>query len=93
MTIIYGAKQVLAGFLTPGDLVLIVSYVKDMWKPVRRIAKTAGDLSKDVASIERIAEILNVEPEIKDAPDAKTAMQEIVDFFQHFSAKKRKAAL
>jgi ATP-binding cassette, subfamily B, bacterial len=69
-TVIYGAHQVLNGILLPGDLVLIVGYVKDMWKPVRRIAKTAGDFSKNLASLERVAEILDIEPEIQDSPDA-----------------------
>ena len=34
-----------------------------------------------------------LESEFKDASDAQVAFTEIVDFFQHFSAKKKRAAL
>ncbi|HZM69654.1 MAG TPA: ABC transporter transmembrane domain-containing protein [Candidatus Cryosericum sp.] len=81
-TVLYGAHKVLTGVLLPGTLILIVGYVKDMWKPFRRIAKTAGDLSKGFASVERIAEILDIEPEIQDPPDAIEAgvLQGAIEF-------------
>lgn len=68
--VLYGAHRVVNGALMPGDLVLIVSYIKDMWKPIKKMAKTAGDLSKGLVSAERVAEILDTEPEIQDLPDA-----------------------
>ena len=34
--VLYGANRVLNGELMPGELVLVVGYVKDMWKPIRK---------------------------------------------------------
>jgi ABC-type multidrug transport system fused ATPase/permease subunit len=41
-----------------------------MYKPLRGLAKLATDFSKAAASSERISEVLDLEPEIQDAPDA-----------------------
>jgi len=68
--ILYGSFQVLAGQMTPGDLIIFVAYVQTMYKPVRSLARFSTKFSKAAASAERIGEILAVEPEIKDKPSA-----------------------
>ncbi len=68
--VLYGSFQVLAGSLTPGDLLIFAAYVQSMYKPVRGLAKLSTKFSKAVASAERIGEVLAVEPEIQDSPDA-----------------------
>jgi len=69
----WGARRVLAGALTPGDLLVFIAYLKNLHKPVRRIAQLAVQSSKALASAERVAQILRTEPEIRDAPDAIAA--------------------
>jgi ATP-binding cassette subfamily B protein/subfamily B ATP-binding cassette protein MsbA len=41
-----------------------------MYKPVRNLAKLSTDFSKATASADRLAEVLEIEPEVKDSPDA-----------------------
>jgi len=68
--VLFGALQVLDGALMPGELLVCVSYVTNMYKPIRSLAKLATKLSKAAVSIDRIAEIFEVEPAIRDVPDA-----------------------
>jgi ATP-binding cassette subfamily B protein len=68
--ILYGSLQVLAGRMTPGDLLIFAGYAQTMYRPVRQMAKLSTRFSKAMASAERIGEILEVEPEIQDKPDA-----------------------
>jgi ATP-binding cassette subfamily B protein/subfamily B ATP-binding cassette protein MsbA len=68
--VLFGAFQVLKGRMLPGELVLIVGYLTNMYKPIRQLARLSTDFSKAMASAERVSEILEIEPEIKDRPDA-----------------------
>src|SRR5437763_4934387 len=71
--VLFGAFQVLKGRMLPGDLVLVVGYLTNMYKPIRQLAKLSTDFSKAMASAERVSEILDIEPEIVDLPDALPA--------------------
>ncbi|MGH3147610.1 MAG: ABC transporter ATP-binding protein [Rubrobacter sp.] len=73
--ILVGSLQVLAGRMTPGDLLLFTSYVQSMYKPVRNLARLSNKYSKAVVGAERINELLEVEPEIRDEPNAVEASQ------------------
>src|SRR5437870_11094655 len=68
--VLFGALQVLKGKMLPGDLVLVVAYLNNLYKPLRGLAKQSTDFSKAMASAERISEVLDLEPEIQDRPDA-----------------------
>jgi len=68
--VLFGTLQVLNGTMLLGELVLAVSYLTSMYKPMRTLARLSTDFSKAMASVERISEILDVEPEIQDRPDA-----------------------
>ena len=68
-----GALRVLHGQLTPGELVVYVSYLKGAFKPMRDVAKYTGRIAKAAASGERILAVLACEPEITDRPGAVEA--------------------
>ncbi len=70
ITILVGSWGVLKGSMTPGELLVFVSYVNAIYKPIRGSARLSATLSKAVVSAERISDILEVEPEIQDSPDA-----------------------
>ncbi len=70
--VLVGGFEVLLGRLTPGDVLVFISYVTNMYKPLRTMARTASQISKASVSAERISEILNTEP---DAPDLPTARE------------------
>lgn len=71
--VLFGAFQVLKKAMTPGDLFVFTSYLANMYKPIRNMAKLSTKFSKALVSAQRIAEILEIEPEIHDLPDAIAA--------------------
>src|SRR5947207_6240700 len=68
--VLFGALEVLRGRMMPGELVLVVGYLTNMYRPMRSLAKLSTDFSKAMASADRISEVLDAEPEIQDRPDA-----------------------
>jgi ATP-binding cassette, subfamily B, bacterial len=65
-----GARQVLGGGLSPGDLIVFVSYLRTAFKPLRQLAKYVGQMAKALASGDRVLELLHTVPEIRDGPNA-----------------------
>ena len=72
--VLFGALQVAHGRMLPGDLVLVASYLTGMYRPLRSLAKLSTNFSRAAASAERLSEVLNLEPEIRDRPDAIEAV-------------------
>jgi ATP-binding cassette, subfamily B, bacterial len=70
ITVLVGAQQVLAGRLTPGELLIFLAYVGNLYKPVRDIGRLSAKFSSAAVSAQRVGEILDIEPDIDDAPDA-----------------------
>lgn len=68
-----GARRVLAGALTPGELVVFLTYLKTGLKPLRDLAKYTGRLAKAGASGERIIDLLDTSPDIVDGSWARPA--------------------
>ncbi len=54
-----GVVSVADGRITPGDLVVVVSYTNKLYKPLKDIAKQASRAARAMARLERIAEILS----------------------------------
>jgi ATP-binding cassette, subfamily B, bacterial len=66
-----GAHQVLTGKLTIGALTIFLAYLKDMYQPVQNIAQNLKELSSARAGLDRVFAVLDVQPDIRDAPDAR----------------------
>src|SRR5690554_1765558 len=50
--------------MTPGDLVIFLTYLKTSMKPLRDLAKYTGRIARAAASGERVADLLDARPEI-----------------------------
>jgi ATP-binding cassette, subfamily B, bacterial len=61
-----GARSVLAGHLTPGDVLVFSAYLRGMYTPVRQLAKLAGVAGRGQAAAERVAEILDADEAIPE---------------------------
>lgn len=66
-----GVHQVLARRITPGELLLFVSYLRAMQSPVRQLAKLSYSVTKGTAGLERIQELLARTPDVADRPGAR----------------------
>ncbi|HYX27279.1 MAG TPA: ABC transporter ATP-binding protein [Pyrinomonadaceae bacterium] len=69
----YGARLVLAGSLTSGELLVFLLYLGKMYKPMRELSKMTDTISKADVGWERIREVLENETQVRDAPGAKSA--------------------
>jgi ATP-binding cassette, subfamily B, bacterial len=66
-----GGWRVLAGGMTPGDLVIFLTYLKTAMKPLRDLAKYTGRIARAAASGERVATLLDEPAEIADSADSR----------------------
>ncbi len=66
----FGGPKVVQGEITLGTLVAINGYVLMLAAPVQRLGNIVNMTAEALASADRIFEILDTEPEIRDAPDA-----------------------
>ncbi len=69
----YGARLVLGGTLTPGELLVFLLYLGKMYKPMRELSKMTDTISKAQVGWERIREVLENEMQVRDLPRAKRA--------------------
>jgi ATP-binding cassette, subfamily B, bacterial len=68
-----GVQLVLQRTITPGDLLVFTTYLKVAFKPMRQLAKYTGQISKATASGERIVDLLDTVPEVRDLRGATEA--------------------
>jgi ATP-binding cassette subfamily B protein len=66
-----GARQVQAGALTVGNLVLVMAYLQQLYEPLQTISKKAGSLQASLASAERVFSMLDRPPDLVEAPHAR----------------------
>ena len=67
----YGGREVIVGNLTSGSLIAFLVYTVNISNPVKRLGQVYGSIQRAVAAAERVFDVLDLEPEIQDAPDAQ----------------------
>ncbi len=88
LTVLLGAREVMAGRLSPGELLIFMAYVGSLYKPVRDLGRLSAKLSRAGVSAQRVADILDIAPDADDEPDALDLRQpagDIVFEDVHFS--------
>jgi ATP-binding cassette subfamily B protein len=66
----FGGQQVLGSVLAIGDLVAFTQYTTSYLDPIQNISTFYGEIQSALASAERIFVVLDISPEVKEAPDA-----------------------
>ena len=69
----YGARLVMSGALSTGQLIIFLLYLGKTYKPMRDLSKMTNTVSKATVSFERIQELLDMESRVRDMPGARTA--------------------
>lgn len=67
-TLWFGTTEVIAGRLTPGELIVFVTYMQSFYRPLRRISRFTERASKASSCVERITEVLDQEPDVRGGP-------------------------
>lgn len=71
LTVIAGSLFILKGKINAADLIAYLMYVTTLFASVRSILQFAEQFYRGITGIERFIEIMDTEPDIKDAPNAK----------------------
>ena len=69
--ILYGGWQVIEGTLTPGAFFAFVTAMLLAYRPLKAIANLNANLQEGLAASQRVFDILDTEPTIVEAPDAR----------------------
>ena len=69
IVLVFGGTRVANEAMTPGDLVIFLTYLKTAMKPLRDLAKYTGRIARATASGERVADLLDTENDIVDPPE------------------------
>jgi len=68
-----GARLVLDRVLTAGDLLVFLTYLKNAFKPIQDLAKYSGRLAKGSSAAERVLDLLDRTPDVRNIPGARPA--------------------
>lgn len=66
----YGSILVFRGEIGPGIFVAFFRYLPRLYRPITGLSRFYNQIQQALASSERVFDVLDTEPEIKDAPDA-----------------------
>ena len=70
IVIVFGGYQMMKGRLVPGDMLAYIMYVSTLLLTVKRIVEFTEQFQKGMTGIERFNEIMSLEPEMVDSPNA-----------------------
>lgn len=82
----YGGHNVIDGETSPGSLIAFLVYAVNISNPIKRITRTIGTIQKALAAAQRVFNVIDLEEDVKNEPDAKAlpAVTGNVDF-EHVS--------
>ncbi len=68
--LIVGTARIGRGYMTPGDFSSFIMAIFMMYTPIKRLSRANNTIQQAVASYERIQEVLQSQPQIKEHPGA-----------------------
>ena len=70
LVVFFGGSMVLDGSLEAGVVVAFALYLQRFFEPMERLTRDFGQIQRSVVSVDRIFEILDIEPAVRDRPYA-----------------------
>ncbi len=70
--LVLGVRHVRAGILTLGDLLLVMSYMAQLYEPLRTVSSKITELQAWSVSLERALKLFDEPPEVLEAPHARS---------------------
>lgn len=75
VVLLLGALRVTQGIITAGDLIVFTAYLRAMYRPMRDISRLTERLSKIAACGERLIDLFDTQPDIREVPGAVDLQQ------------------
>jgi ATP-binding cassette subfamily B protein len=66
-----GVSHVQQGRLTLGELIIVMSYLAQLYRPIETLSKNLSQLQQSIAGAQRAFALLEQLPEVADHPDAR----------------------
>ena len=66
-----GVRHVQSGILTLGELLIVITYVSQLYQPLKTISRRAVSLQSSLASAERAFSLLDEAPDVAERPNAR----------------------
>jgi ATP-binding cassette subfamily B protein/subfamily B ATP-binding cassette protein MsbA len=67
-----GSRQVLAGRLSVGELLIFLAYLAQLYEPLNQLSHVGATVANAIVGTQRVFELLDTPEEVKDAPNART---------------------
>jgi ATP-binding cassette subfamily B protein len=66
----YGGVRAVAGTVTAGDILAVIGYLFRIFEPMQQLTELANSVQRGLVALDRMQEILDEVPSVRDAPDA-----------------------
>ncbi|WP_371402208.1 ABC transporter ATP-binding protein/permease [Kribbella sp. NBC_00662] len=73
LVLVVGGRHVLTGALSVGELLVVLTYLRDLYSPVRGLTRLSVVLAKAGASAVRVRDVLDCDEAVEDRYDARPA--------------------
>jgi ATP-binding cassette subfamily B protein len=68
--VVYGGLQAIEGHITVGTIVAFVAALSNLFEPIQQLSQLYATYQSGMAALEKIFQLLDVEPDLQDRPDA-----------------------
>ena len=69
--LLIGVQHVSAGILTLGQLLMVLSYLGQLYEPLKTMSRKVAGMQSHLASAERVFGLLDERPDVPEQPDAR----------------------
>ncbi|MFW6155990.1 MAG: ABC transporter ATP-binding protein, partial [Armatimonadota bacterium] len=69
--IYFGARMTVTGDASPGTIVAFLAYMQHFYNPIRSLVRVHNVFNRALASLARIFDLLDEEPDVEEKPDAE----------------------
>jgi subfamily B ATP-binding cassette protein MsbA len=67
----FGAREVLAGAMTAGALVIFLNYLGRLFRPIQAVARASTNIAQASVGLERVRAVLDADERLPRAPNAR----------------------
>ena len=67
----FGARQVLAGAMSAGDLVVFITYLGRLFRPIQALARASTNIAQATVGLERVRAVLDADERLPRHPQAR----------------------
>lgn len=68
-----GTQKAITGQISPGDLLIFLSYLRGVYRPVKNLARLSSRIAKSTVRGEKLIELLEIQPEVHEPEGAVSA--------------------